>query len=509
MKDRKRYRNLGKCCVSICVAICLLCVAGKASKAQKILSLESQIEGIGMVLLKWEVDDENSIYQLQRAASEDGTFSILTTVSGKSGVVSFCDSNVSFGKIYYYKLVKLKEEQIVEESHVCPIRITLATPSKVAVKKRSNLKVDISWNGVEKATGYEVYRSTNKKKKFKKIASVKENKYTDNSVKSGKAYYYKVCAVKKKQKSLTSKPSGVTAVYMNPAAPVVSSNYHKKKIKLTWAKVAGADTYYIYKRNSKGKYVKVEETKKLYYMDSNVKKGKSYSYKVKAVYQKDGKVIKSNNSKVCKALAEMVDPNKKMIALTFDDGPGRYTKDIVECLKKNNAKATFFVIGSQVDSYKDSVKAASEIGCEIGNHTYTHPDLTKLSAEQIKGQISKTDKKIKSATGKAATLVRTPGGSVNSTVEQTVGKPIILWSIDTRDWETRSCEKTVSAVMKNVKDGDIVLMHDIYASTKDAACILIVKLRREGYQLVTVDELAKYRGYTLEKGNIYHRLRKK
>ena len=132
-----------------------------------------------------------------------------------------------------------------------------------------------------------------------------------------------------------------------------------------------------------------------------------------------------------------------------------------------------------------------------------------MSEEEIKSQISKTDEKIKKATGKKATLMRTPGGSFNSEVKQSIEKPLILWSIDTRDWETRSCEKTVNAVMKDVKDGDIVLMHDIYGSTRDAACILIVKLRQEGYQLVTVSELAKYRGYTLKKGNIYYSLRRK
>lgn len=509
MRSRKWYRSLEKWCISIFMGICMLCMAGGFSKAQTVLSLESEIKGISEVLLTWDADNENSIYQLQKAESAGGTFTVLTTVSGKRGAVSFCDTNVSFGKTYYYKVVKLNEEQIVEESQVFPVKITLASPSKIKIKKQNNLKVNISWTGVEKATGYEIYRSTNKKKNFKKIASVKANKYTDNSIESGKAYYYKICAVKKKQKSLTSKPSSVAAVYINPKAPVVSGSYNKKKIKITWAKVKGAGSYYIYKKNSAGKYVKVGETKKLYYTDSNIKKDKSYSYRVKAVYQKDGKVIKSSNSKTCKVLAAAIDPNKKMVALTFDDGPGRYTKDIVNCLKKNNGKATFFVIGSQVDSYKSSVKAANDIGCEIGNHTYTHPDLTRLSESEIKNQISKTDKKIKGVIGKEATLMRTPGGALNSTVEQTVGKPIILWSIDTRDWETRSCEKTVNAVMKNVKDGDIVLMHDIYGSTRDAACILIVKLRQEGYQLVTVSELAKYRGYTLGKGNVYYSLRRK
>ncbi len=228
-----------------------------------------------------------------------------------------------------------------------------------------------------------------------------------------------------------------------------------------------------------------------------------------AVYCKDGKTIKSKKSKQCEVLAAAIDPDKKMVALTFDDGPGRYTKQIVNCLKKNNAKATFFVIGSQIDSYKSSLKAASEIGCDIGNHTDTHPEMTKLSEEEIKNQISRTDKKVKKVTGKTPTLVRPPYGSVNGKVAQAVGKPMILWSIDTRDWQTRNKEKTVNAVMENVKDGDIILMHDIYKPTKEAACTLIVQLKRKGYQLVTVSELAKYRGYKLTKGKVYHSLQKR
>lgn len=508
MKYGKRYRKHGKLCMGILLAICLLCMGEKAN-AQTRLSLEGEVKGAKRVLLNWETDSTDSVYQLQRAKSQNGTFSILTTVSGRTGSVSYNDYTVSLGKTYYYKLIKLEEAQVVEESAVLPLKIILAKPLNVKAEKVSDSKVRISWGKVEKATGYEIYRSTNAKKNFKKIGSVTGNKYTDTTIQSGKAYYYKVYAVKKKQKSVTSKASDVSAVYMNPAAPTVTGSYINKKIKITWRKVKGASQYYVYKKDSSGKYVKLGTTKKLYYVDSAVAKGKNYTYKVMAAYTKDGKTIKSKKSKQCRVLASTIDPSKKMVAMTFDDGPGKYTREIVNCLKQNNAKATFFVIGSQVDSYKSAVKAASDIGCEIGNHTYTHPNLTKLSVSEIKSQIRMTDKRVKNATGKTPALVRTPGGAVDSKVEKAVGKPIILWSIDTRDWETQNRDKTINAVMGNVKDGDIILMHDIYEPTKDAACTLIVKLKREGYQLVTVSEMAQYRGYTLKKGTVYNSLRKK
>ena len=198
-----------------------------------------------------------------------------------------------------------------------------------------------------------------------------------------------------------------------------------------------------------------------------------------------------------------------MVALTFDDGPGKYTQEIVNCLEENDARATFFVLGCNVNNYKNAVKNADKIGCEIANHSYDHTILTRLSAQQVKKQMKDTDEKIKKITGSSTTLMRCPGGGVNKTVQNAVGKPVILWSIDTLDWKTRNTDKTISAVMNHVKDGDIVLMHDIHEPTKRAALYLIPQLKKEGYQLVTVSELAKYRGYKLKKGNIYYSLRKK
>lgn len=204
-----------------------------------------------------------------------------------------------------------------------------------------------------------------------------------------------------------------------------------------------------------------------------------------------------------------VHPKKKMVALTFDDGPGEYTKEIVDCLDKYNSRATLFVLGCNVDRYKDVLKAADKIGCEIGNHSYDHSNLTKLSKKEIKEQMKKTDKKVKKVIGKKTTLMRTPGGATNRNVLDAVGKPVILWSIDTLDWKTRDRDKTVKTVMDNVKDGDIILMHDIHEPSKEAALILIKKLNQKGYQLVTVSELAKYRDNKLKKGTIYHSLRRK
>ena len=192
-----------------------------------------------------------------------------------------------------------------------------------------------------------------------------------------------------------------------------------------------------------------------------------------------------------------------MVALTFDDGPGKYTKAILKCLDKYDAHATFFVVGSEINKYKSSVKKADLIGCEIGSHTYDHCDLTGLSKKGIKNQIKKTDKRLEAIIGHKATLIRPPYGYVNSYVKQVVKKPIITWNVDTRDWATLSASKTYKAVMEEVSDGDIILMHDIHKSTKNAVLKIIPALKKKGYQIVTVPELAGYKGKKLKSGKVY------
>lgn len=199
-----------------------------------------------------------------------------------------------------------------------------------------------------------------------------------------------------------------------------------------------------------------------------------------------------------------IDPNKPMIALTFDDGPSVYTPRILDCLEKYGQKATFFVVGTNAARYGSTMKRAYDMGCEIGNHSYNHPNLNRLSYNGIVNEMNATDVHIIAATGSAATVSRTPGGSYNSTVCSTIKTPIILWSVDTMDWKTRDTWSTVNSVLNNAKDGDIVLMHDIHSPTIRAAEILIPELVSRGYQLVTVSELAQYRGNGMQPGCVYN-----
>ena len=194
---------------------------------------------------------------------------------------------------------------------------------------------------------------------------------------------------------------------------------------------------------------------------------------------------------------------QKTIALTFDDGPSSFTDRLLDCLEANNAKATFFMVGKEILSFPDEVKRMKALGCELGNHTYDHTDLATLSASDISSEISRVDQELVNLTGQGATVVRPPYGSVNDTVKATVGTPMILWSIDTLDWKTQDVQATVEEVMNNVQDGSIILMHDLYSTSVDAAEILIPQLIEDGYQLVTVHELAAAHGKELNPGITY------
>lgn len=178
------------------------------------------------------------------------------------------------------------------------------------------------------------------------------------------------------------------------------------------------------------------------------------------------------------------------VALTFDDGPHKiYTPQKLDVLKEKGVSATFFMVGNLVGAYPDIVKRIYNEGHELGNHTWDHAQLTRISAVDIKNEISRTQDAIKQAAGVSASLMRPPYGAVNETVKQNVGLPIILWSVDPDDWKDRVTDTVVQRVVAKTSPGDIVLMHDIYKSTADAVPIIIDQLKAKGYCFVTVSEL--------------------
>ena len=213
--------------------------------------------------------------------------------------------------------------------------------------------------------------------------------------------------------------------------------------------------------------------------------------------------VNEDEDKDAEHKARVIDPSKKLVALTFDDGPSEYTKRILRTLKQYDSVATFFVVGNRVELFEDVLKEELEIGCEIGNHTYEHKVLTELNAEQIWLQIYRTNEAVKKVTGEYPTLMRPPCGFDNGSTNCIIAMPLILWSVDTKDWQTQNCYCSVQTVLENVKDGDIILMHDMYEASAEAVETIVPSLIAEGYQLVTVSELAEYRGMMLQEGEEY------
>ena len=180
------------------------------------------------------------------------------------------------------------------------------------------------------------------------------------------------------------------------------------------------------------------------------------------------------------------------MALTFDDGPGPYTETLVNSLLGAGAPATFFMIGEHVDTFPETARRVAAAGFEIGNHSYSHSDLTRLPSAEIDDQLARTNVAILRATGRRPTLLRPPYGARDRRVDRIAarsGLGEVLWDVDTLYRKRRDPRAVRRAVRRDVRRGSIVLLHDIQPTTVEAVPKLIAQLRRERYTLVTVGEL--------------------
>lgn len=206
-----------------------------------------------------------------------------------------------------------------------------------------------------------------------------------------------------------------------------------------------------------------------------------------------------------KAEQPVVPARDKAVALTFDDGPSREnTGKILDVLKAHGAHATFFVLGNRARVDGDILKQELEAGCEIGSHSWDHPQLNKIEWSKVKSQVSRTDQIVKKlADGYKIKLLRPPYGAISDTMRKRMKKPMILWSLDTLDWKTRNAKKVFRKVKKEVKDGDIILMHDIHAETAEAIKQVVPWLQQQGYDILTVSELMARNEKKLSNGHAY------
>ena len=195
------------------------------------------------------------------------------------------------------------------------------------------------------------------------------------------------------------------------------------------------------------------------------------------------------------ASTKTYDLNNKYIALSFDDGPSEITNEIVNFLYVNNCSATFFVVGNKVETYKDTLNNIVKKGSELGNHTYSHPWLTKLSSDKIIKEIDQTQTIIRNITGYEPTVFRPSYGDINKKLKELINLKIIMWTNDSSDWKYRSSKTIASNVIRNIKPYDIVLMHDTHKRTFEALKIIIPKLKEMGYQIVSVSELLEIKEF--------------
>lgn len=208
--------------------------------------------------------------------------------------------------------------------------------------------------------------------------------------------------------------------------------------------------------------------------------------------------------------ANKIPKGDKYIALTFDDGPtgneGGRTERLLDGLKERNAHATFFLCGYRVKDFNSMMKRYLAEGHEVGNHTMDHRLAHEVSDGDYE-QVSSNNDLIQSYTGQKPTVFRPCGGEYNDSVQasmQKLGMPIILWDVDTLDWKYRDAASVKQHILDGAQDGAIVLEHDLYETTVEGVLAAIDELQQQGYAFVTVSELAKIKGVTLEAGKVYN-----
>ena len=199
--------------------------------------------------------------------------------------------------------------------------------------------------------------------------------------------------------------------------------------------------------------------------------------------------------------------SEKYVALTFDDGPsGRFTRALLEGLQKRDAKATFLLCGYRLKDYPKEAKRIHELGHEIGLHGYSHSCMAKMCQEELEREIADTLALLPEVC--KPLFLRPPGGNYNETVldaARQAGLGVLSWSVDPKDWATHDAQVIGQTVVKKVRSGDVILLHDMSDSSVEAALSIVDELKAQGFRFVTVSELAKRKGVTIEPGKVYQR----
>jgi len=385
---------------------------------------------------------------------------------------------------------------------------TVSDVEKFEVESTSSSSVSFSWKKVSSADGYIIYKSENGAD-WEKAAQIKNPKTKEFNLKKlsqATEYKFYITAYKNSKKLVESKAHPEVAACTLPDKQELVNVESPDAGQLTakWtinSKAEGYQLQYVQgdgKDFSEAKSVTVRDKAKSSFTVSDLEVKKTYSARVRSYIHYNKELVWGEWSEVASAaiqekitMSSDIDPSKKMVALTFDDGPGynNASDKILDVLEKYHARATFFMVGKNAKDHPKNIKRKLELGCELGNHTWDHNHYGKnVTADDIK----KCSKAIYDITGQYPTAFRSPGGSTTTVIRNECKEenmPLYYWSLDTQDWKYRDANKVYNAVMKHVEDGDIILMHEIYDSTASAVEKIVPALIKEGYQLVTCEEL--------------------
>lgn len=373
--------------------------------------------------------------------------------------------------------------------------------------------ITVNWKKVKNAEGYRIYiknKDTDEYELFKEIEGEDTVSYNFEELGGGTVYDIEVTAFKHFNKKLyESEKAQSLTVYTLPGKVKQNTISPKEGIlTVKWSEVKNAKGYEV--EYSKDKEFEDKATEEFadgktteFKLDKLTPKDVYYS-RVRAYIEIDDKKVYGEWSDTSETeikekfvMGADIDPKKPIVALSFDDGPGypcdgnaSTTAQILDVLEEYGARATFFMCGSRVDkSNVECLKREIELGCELGNHTYDHQHYGK---KVTPNDISKCSNWIKEKCGQAPTIFRCPGGMITSVIKDECkkeGMPLAYWSVDTEDWKSKDPNKIYDVVNKQVYDGAIILMHDIYPTTVEAVKKIVPKLIEDGYQIVGVTEM--------------------
>lgn len=379
--------------------------------------------------------------------------------------------------------------------------------------------VSLSWEKVDQADGYRVMMAKDggEPAEFQTISDPDTLSVTVTDLEQLTVYDFSVITLSHQKES---DPVELADIKTLPAAPEITNIFSSEpgEIHVDWSQNELADGYVVEYKKDGGEYsadmsqtisdntqCKTDITdleKEATYQvrvsafasgDKQLSSAPSEEQSIKVVSQPTEIVPKAKEQKADAAL----DPDKPMIALTFDDGPAvnnDASDRILDVLEKYNAKATFFMVGYYVSQNPDNVKRKAELKMELGNHTWDH---SHYDSAVTPDDIRRASNIVYDTTGQYTTCFRSPGGMTTDAIRSECANenmPLYYWSIDTQDWSSRDAESVYKSVMDNVKDGDIILMHEIYESTADAVEKMVPELIEQGYQLVTCHDLIELKG---------------